>query len=45
MGRIVNGSIVVKPGIYTLKELIDQVTPENLHREIHTGERIGNEEW
>ena len=43
--KIVDGSIVVKPRIYSLKELLDQVTPENLHREIHTGERIGNEEW
>lgn len=42
---IVDGSIVVKPITYSLKELLDQVTPENLHREIHTGERIGNEEW
>jgi len=43
--KIVGGAIVVKPRIYSLKELLDQVTPENLHREIHTGERIGNEEW
>jgi len=43
--KIVDGSIVVKPRTNSLKELLDQVTPENLHREIHTGERIGNEEW
>ena len=30
---------------YSLKELLDQITLENLHKEIHTGERIGNEEW
>ncbi len=45
MVRIANESIVVKPGIYILKELIDQVTSENLRKELHTGERIGNEEW
>jgi hypothetical protein len=45
MVRIANESIVVKPEIYTFKELIDQVTPENLQKEIHTVERIGNEEW
>jgi len=43
--KIVDGAIVVKPRTYCLKELLDQVTPENLHREIHTGERNGNEEW
>lgn len=43
--QIVDGSIVVKPRTYSLKELLAQVTPENLHREIYTGERIGNEEW
>ena len=42
--KIVDGSIVVKPRTYSLKELLDQVTPENLHGEIQTGERIGNEE-
>ncbi|HZK85527.1 MAG TPA: AbrB/MazE/SpoVT family DNA-binding domain-containing protein [Desulfosporosinus sp.] len=43
--KIVDGAIVVKPRAYTLKELLNQVTPENLHREINTGERSGNEEW
>ena len=43
--KIVDGSIIVKPRIYSLKGLLDQVTPENLHREIRTGERSGNEEW
>ncbi|HUS88233.1 MAG TPA: AbrB/MazE/SpoVT family DNA-binding domain-containing protein [Desulfosporosinus sp.] len=43
--KIVDGSIVVKPITYSLKELLDQVSPENLHGEIQTGERMGNEEW
>ena len=43
--KIVDGSLVVKPRTYSLKELLDQVTSDNLHGEIRTGERIGDEEW
>lgn len=43
--KIVDGVMVVKPKAYSLKELLDQVTPENLHGEITTGERVGKEEW
>jgi len=42
--KIVKEGIVVNLKTYSLKELLDQVTPENLHGEIDTGERIGNEE-
>jgi len=30
---------------YTLKELMSQVTPENIHGEIGTGRSVGSEEW
>jgi antitoxin MazE len=43
--KIVDGVMVVKPKVYSLKELLDQVTPENLHGEIKTGEQVGKEEW
>ena len=29
---------------YTLKELVDAITPENLHGEISTGPAVGREE-
>ncbi|MCD6183635.1 MAG: hypothetical protein J7K01_04975 [Thermovirga sp.] len=30
---------------YTLKELMSQVTPENIHGKIGTGRSVGSEEW
>ena len=30
---------------YSLKELLDKVTPETLHGEIDTGPSVGAEEW
>ncbi len=29
----------------TLKQLMDKVTPENIHREVETGPATGNEAW
>ena len=29
----------------SLDQLVEQITPENRHREIGTGERVGNEAW
>lgn len=43
--KIVDGAITIKPRAYSLKELLDQITPENLHGEIQTGKRVGKEEW
>lgn len=42
------GKLIVKPAIkpaLTLKHLLSQVTEHNLHREIDTGESMGNEVW
>jgi antitoxin MazE len=30
---------------FTLKALLDQVTPENRHGEVSTGKRVGKEVW
>ena len=30
---------------YTLESLLAGVTPENLHKELETGQAVGNEAW
>lgn len=30
---------------YTLETLLAGVTPENLHKELETGQAVGNEAW
>ena len=45
---LVDGQIVVKPLIsskWTLDQLLAGVTQENIHREIDTGNPVGNEVW
>jgi antitoxin MazE len=45
---VVNGTLVIKPRSqkrYSLDELIQGITPENLHAEIDSGIAIGNEIW
>ncbi|MEM6714849.1 MAG: AbrB/MazE/SpoVT family DNA-binding domain-containing protein [Cyanobacteria bacterium P01_F01_bin.56] len=45
---VIDGNLVVKPSTrrhYSLEELVDRITPENLHAEIETGGVIGNEAW
>ena len=38
--------ISIKPkGAFTLGELMKNVTPENMHKNIDTGLPVGNEEW
>ena len=29
----------------TLEQLVDQITPKNLHKEINWGKPVGNEAW
>ena len=45
---IVNEQIVIsllpKPE-FTLDELLDGITEDNLHQEIDTGDAVGNETW
>ena len=44
---VIDGKLVLEPvrPDYTLAELLSQVTPENLHREVETGAAVGNEVW
>ncbi|MDV2996858.1 MAG: Antitoxin MazE [Chroococcidiopsis sp. SAG 2025] len=48
--EVVDGALVVravKPrrNRYKLSELLEGITPENLHSETDTGEPVGNEVW
>lgn len=40
-----DGHLVIKPKTKTLDELLSQITPENLHSEVQTGNSLGRESW
>ncbi len=42
-----NGKIIISPSPreYSLKELLKNVTSENIHSEISTGDYVGGEIW
>jgi len=42
-----NGNIVLSPGKkeHSLKELLKNITIENIHSEISTGDQVGGEIW
>jgi antitoxin MazE len=45
---LVDGKLVVAPVIepaLTLEQLLARVTEQNLHGEVDTGPRMGNEAW
>ncbi len=45
---LVNGKLVIAPIVkpeLTLKQLLAQVTDENLHHEVETGSALGHEVW
>jgi antitoxin MazE len=45
---ISDGKLLLEPIIepkYTLEQLLAGVTEDNLHREVDTGEAVGNEVW
>jgi len=45
---VVDGSLVVKPRNrrrYSLDELLQEINAENLHTEIDSGLKVGNEVW
>jgi antitoxin MazE len=44
---LANGALMLRPGRkeYTLEELIEQITPENLHGETDWGPAAGRESW
>ena len=45
---LIDGKLTIEPIVrrrYSLEELIDAMTPENVHTEIDTGIAVGNEVW
>lgn len=44
---VVEDSLVIRPkrNKYTLDELLEGMTPDNIHSEIDMGSAIGNEAW
>ena len=44
---ISEGKLVLEPvkPVYSLEELLAQVTQDNLHQEIETGSAVGSEAW
>lgn len=45
---VADGKLVIAPLVepkVTLKELLDQVTEDNVHHEIDTGPAVGREAW
>jgi antitoxin MazE len=45
---VMGGELMVKPKSrkrYSLEELVNEITPENLHAEIDGGAAVGNEVW
>ncbi len=45
---LIDGKLTIEPIVrrrYSLEELIEAMTPENLHTEIDTGVAVGNEVW
>lgn len=46
--RVERGTLIVEPvatPVYQLDDLLAQITPDNLHSEIDTGDAVGNETW
>lgn len=37
--------LMIRPKKYDLETLLAKITPENLHKEVETGEPVGNETW
>ena len=45
---IAEGKLLLEPVVepkYTLEQLLADVTEDNLHREVETGQAVGNEVW
>jgi antitoxin MazE len=46
--QVRDGQLVIRPlaaGRYSLAQLIEEITPSNLHEEIGTGGGVGRETW
>ncbi len=42
---IEKGKIIILPQKKTLDDMLEMVTPENIHAEISTASSVGKEEW
>ena len=45
---LIDGKLTIEPIVrrrYSLEELLEAMTPENVHTEIDTGVAVGNEVW
>ena len=45
---LIDGKLTIEPIVrrrYSLEELIEAMTPENVHTEIDSGVAVGNEVW
>jgi antitoxin MazE len=45
---LLDGKLLVtplRPPAVTLEDLLQEITPDNLHHEIDTGPAVGNEAW
>ncbi|MBE9124036.1 AbrB/MazE/SpoVT family DNA-binding domain-containing protein [Tychonema sp. LEGE 07199] len=45
---LIDGKLTIEPITrrrYSLEELIEAITPENVHTEVDTGVAVGNEVW
>jgi antitoxin MazE len=45
---LIDGKLTIEPITrrrYSLEELVEAITPENLHNEIDSGIAVGNEVW
>jgi antitoxin MazE len=45
---LLDGKLLVtplRPPAVTLEELLQGITPQNLHHEVDTGPAVGNEAW
>jgi antitoxin MazE len=45
---IAEGKLLLEPVVgpkYTLEQLLAEVTEDNLHHEVETGQAVGNEVW
>jgi antitoxin MazE len=43
-----DGTLIIRPKShrrYSLEELVNAITPENVHAEINSGSVVGNESW
>jgi len=44
--QVLDGKLILKPQKeLLLEEMVSQITSENLHEEIDSGESVGNEAW